>query len=78
MEAPDGTRQETGRALPLRTSNNTPCVAYTFYAGDFIYISAQNEGGSGTVICTIKVNGRVVANNTSDGAYTIATCSSTA
>jgi hypothetical protein len=36
----------------------------------------QNMGDSGEVTCRIKVDGRVVAENTSSAAYGIATCSS--
>ncbi len=40
----------------------------------FAYISAQNDGASGSVTCKIVLNGTVVAENTSTGAYKIATC----
>ena len=50
---------------------------YTFhnYTHWFLYISAQNQGGSGSVIVTIYLNGEVVNTATSSGAYVIATAS---
>lgn len=43
-------------------------------APDFLYISAQNSGESGEVMCQITVDGVVVAQNTASGAFMIATC----
>lgn len=43
----------------------------------FLYISAQNEGDSGTITCEILVNGHRVKRSTSSGAYVIATCDAT-
>lgn len=43
--------------------------------GAFLYISAQNGKGYGSITCSIEVDGVVVKTNTSRGAYTIATCS---
>lgn len=50
---------------------------YTFekYTDWFLYISAQNQGDSGSVTVTIYLNGEVVATSTSSGAYVIATAS---
>lgn len=46
--------------------------------GDFLYLSAQNNGESGSVTCTIRAGGGVFVTNTSTGAYKIATCSGSA
>lgn len=46
--------------------------------GNFIYLSAQNNTGGGTVTCTIRRDGKVYKQTTSEGAYVIATCSGTA
>ena len=46
--------------------------------GSFIYMSAQNNGDSGSVSCTIKANGKEIETATSYGAYVIATCSGSA
>lgn len=43
--------------------------------GTFVYISAQNEGDTGTVRCEILVDGVVVEEAESSGAYVIASCS---
>jgi hypothetical protein len=42
---------------------------------DFLYVSAQNQGDSGTVTCSIRNNGRVIKQSTSSGAYVICTAS---
>lgn len=39
--------------------------------GTFLYISAQNDGETGTVTCEILVNGTVQKTSTSSGAYVI-------
>jgi hypothetical protein len=44
--------------------------------GAFLYVSAQNQGDGGSVSCKIYVNGRVVSDNTSSGAYAVVTCES--
>lgn len=43
--------------------------------GSAAYISAQNQGETGEVICKIVVNGKEVKTATSTGAYVIAACS---
>jgi len=50
---------------------------YTFnsYTDWFLYISAQNQGGSGSVTVTIYVDGEVFKTSTSSGAYVIASAS---
>lgn len=50
--------------------------------GDFAYISAQNEGGYGSVTCRIVENGplgfkRIAPATTSSGAYAITDCNGT-
>lgn len=44
-------------------------------AGDFLYISAQNDNASGTVTVEILVDGRSFRRSQSSGAYVIATAS---
>lgn len=58
-------------------SNVTVPWSYKFEArdGDFVYISAQNQGSYGTVIVTIFKNGGEFKSSTSTGAYVIATAS---
>jgi hypothetical protein len=43
--------------------------------GAFVYVSAQNQDGSGSVTCDIKVDGVSLQSSTSSGAYVIAGCS---
>jgi len=43
--------------------------------GDFVYISAQNQGKSGSVTVSILANGNERKSSTSTGAYVIATAS---
>ena len=51
--------------------------SYTFTGepGDFVYISAQNQGESGSVTATIITDGDTFKTSTSSGAYVIATAS---
>lgn len=44
-----------------------------FGARGFLYVSAQNAG-TGSIECSISVNGQVVKQNTSTGTYAIVTC----
>ena len=55
-------------------SNISVPHTFTFenYTHWFFYVSAQNEGDSGSVTVTIYVDGEVVATSTSSGAYVIA------
>jgi hypothetical protein len=43
----------------------------------FLYVSAQNQNSSGTVIVNIIKDGKIIATNNSSGAYVIATASGT-
>lgn len=60
-----GTSQDSGVTLPWSYS-------FTGHAGDFVYISAQNDGASGNVTATIYKNDTVFKQSTSSGAYVIA------
>lgn len=46
---------------------------FTFQPGDFVYVSVQN-GGSGSVSCTIEGSSGVISTNSSSGEFKIATC----
>lgn len=78
METPTGTSQASDRGVPLGKEGQAPGVTMTFNAGDFVYISAQNEGESGDITCRITIDGVVVSENTAAGAYSIATCKGSA
>ena len=49
--------------------------AWEVHDGDYLYISAQNNGKSGSVICEIRIDGSMVKQSKSEGAYVICTCS---
>lgn len=44
-------------------------------SGDFLYISAQNQGETGSVTCNIYVNGVLEETSTSSGRFVISTAS---
>ena len=73
IETPSGTSQGSDKSVPLRTDAGNG-ITLSFPRGSFVYISAQNQGEDGTVTCRITVDGEVVSENTSSGAYSIATC----
>jgi hypothetical protein len=68
QNATGGTEQKSNEPLPFKSS-------FTAKNGTFVYISAQNDGESGNVTATIKVNGNVFQTSTSTGAYVIASAS---
>ena len=55
---------------------STPWI-YEFQRGSgyFVYLSAQNQRSSGSVIVSIYFNGNLYKTSTSSGAYVIATAS---
>jgi hypothetical protein len=74
-QAPTGTAQASVK-LPLATKSGGT-VTFEMDRGDFVYISAQNKGTSGNIICRISVNGKVISTVTSSGSYAIASCDGT-
>ena len=62
-----GTAQETVN-LPWQRQ-------FSMIKGDFLYISAQNQGDTGSVTTEIRVNGVQFKSTTSSGAFVIATAS---
>ena len=50
-------------------------ITFTLNGGQFAYISAQNQGDSGTLDCTIEEDGQVLNTGHASGAYAIASCS---
>lgn len=52
-------------------------ITFEANIGDFVYLSAQNQGDEGSVTVTIYKNGDVFKQSTSEGAYVIATASGT-
>lgn len=79
IETPTGTTQQQGVDVPLTTKGGGKGLTIRgFSPGAFVYLSAQNTGGYGSLTCRIKVDGDVVSENTATGAYAIATCKGTA
>jgi len=70
-----GTAQQDSIGLPMTNKAGQSGMHFKMDDGAFMYISAQNEGSTGSVTCTIKVDGKTVKTTTSQGAYVIATCS---
>lgn len=70
---PGGQSQQRGVGVPLMNKSGTEGLRFTASDGDFLYISAQNQGG-GTLHCRITEDGATVAENTSSGRYSIVTC----
>lgn len=64
-----GTEQISDAYIPWETTY------YTMQTGDFVYISAQNNGEYGSVTSEIYVDGALFKTSTSSGAYVIATTS---
>lgn len=62
--------------LPMHTKDGIPGLAFDFPPGGFAYISAQLQGGYGSVTCRIVIDGTTVSKNTATGTYQIATCQS--
>jgi hypothetical protein len=66
-----GSQQATNVATPWTYSAGLRAIGSTAA----LYLSAQNSvTGSGSITCTITVDGAVAASNTSSGAAAIATC----
>lgn len=66
-------------AVPLVTKSGSEGIAFQMRPGARAYISAQNRDryGSGPITCRIRVNGRILSENSSTGQFSIATCSVT-
>jgi hypothetical protein len=79
FETPSGTSQGSNKKVPLANRDSGKRgISVTMDRGDFVYISAQNQGKTGTVTCKISVDGVLVSKVTSSGAYAIASCDGTA
>lgn len=72
MTTPTGNVQATPD-VPMKRDTGDP-VEYEFSSGEFVYISAQNNGYYGDITCSIIVDGVTISENTSSGQHAIATC----
>jgi len=78
LQTAAGTSQQNDVDVPVTSKSGTEGLTYEVDPYSFVYVSAQNSKDSGTVTCSIEVDGVVIATNTSSGAYAIASCSGTA
>jgi hypothetical protein len=66
--ASGGTEQYSNVSLPKK-------YTYNSFSDSFLYVSAQNQGESGSVTVSIYVNGKLFKTSRSSGAYVIADAS---
>lgn len=52
-------------------------IGMTAKEGDFLYVSAQNQSGLGSITTSISVNGETLASSTSTASYGVATADAT-
>jgi len=78
METPTGTSQISPDVPMVRESDGRRGLEMEFTSGAYVYLSAQNNRGHGTVTCRITVDGAVVSENSATGGYAIATCKGSA
>ena len=78
IQTPTGSRTED-IDVPMTSKAGNQYLEFTFPAGAFVYLSAQNKQGYGSVTCMITTgDGDVISENTASGGYAIATCKGTA
>ena len=68
-------QNETGGTEQYSDVSVPHTYTFNYYTDWFLYISAQNQGDSGSVTVTIYVDGEVFKTSTSSGAYVIASAS---
>lgn len=68
--------QQHDVTLPMQNTKGG-VVSFQADSGTFLYLSAQIKGDVGFLTCKIAVDGVTLAENTSSGAYSIATCKGT-
>lgn len=77
LRSDDGGTVQGETNLPMKNKAGGTGLTFTgFGSGDFVYLSVQNEDAAGSVTCRIVVDGITISENTSVGAYKIASCSS--
>lgn len=70
---PTGARQ-ANPDVPMKRKTGERGLEFSALVGTFVYISAQNKRGHGTISCRITVDGVVISENESSGGYAIASC----
>lgn len=72
------TSQQSSLAVPLVTDHGRfHGLQVHARSGDFVQFSAQNATESGTLVCQIHAEGRVLNQAFASGAFTIASCAAT-
>ena len=66
--AQGGTEQYSNIAVPFS-------FAYNNFPSNFMYLSAQNQGESGSITVESYLNGNLIKRSSSSGAYVISTAS---
>ena len=75
LQTPTGISQQNDLSVPVINKAGTQGLRIdAFPQGEFVYISAQNEGEFGDVTCRITVDDEVISENTASGGFAIATC----
>lgn len=74
MQTPNGTSQEGIPDLDTEVTRGQRWRFPDFAPGDFLYISIQGGDENTYVTCRIKVGREVIAENSSDAPYGIASC----
>jgi len=69
------TQQQTGVAVPLRTASGSSGILILADSGTFVQFSAQNNGDSGDLTCTILATGVQINTGHASGGYAIVSCS---
>jgi len=67
-----------GDTAQTKTYKQTWDYSFRAKSGQFLYVSAQNQGKYGGVQCEIVVDGSTVKHTESQGGYVIASCSTSA
>lgn len=68
-------QQQTSVAVPLVRKSGASGISFNVSHGDFVSFSAQNNGDSGDLSCTIEADGVVINRGHSSGGYAIVSCS---
>ena len=67
-------QQATDVRVPLTSKTGTAGLTFEASHGSFVSFSAQNDGDSGDLTCTISADGTVINTGRSSGDYAIVSC----
>lgn len=69
--------QQNDVDVPLHNKNGAYGLRFDADPGEFLYVSAQNQG-DGTITCRIAEDGLTIVSNESSGEFAIVTCDGSA